>query len=211
MTYVPTRILVLNTSLKPSPEPSSTASLAEELAHEFPSDECSVTTVRVVDLNLLPGIDVDLGEGDDWPGLRHQILNSDIIVFATPTWLGGMTSVMRRVLERLNADISATGPDGRPLFADLVATALVVGNEDGAHKIVADLLQGANDLGFTIPANGSTYWNGRAMEQVDFIELDETPESVQSANRSLASNALHLSRALRRSPYPRIDSSLSER
>lgn len=202
MTSSHPRVLVLNATLKHSPEESSTHALAEQLSQLFSEASCDVTVVRPVDHTLPPGISADLGAGDDWPRMRQQILDADIVVFATPTWLGSMTSVMRRVLERLNADITTRAPDGSPLFANTVATALVVGNEDGAHRIVADLLQATNDLGFSNPANGSTYWNGRAMEHVNYIDLDSTPKPVAAANRSLVANAIHLAQLLRATPYP---------
>ncbi|MFF8818282.1 flavodoxin family protein [Leucobacter sp. NPDC015123] len=195
-------VLILNGTLKAGSETSSTEALAQELSKEFPSETSTVDTVRLVDLSILPGISDDLGDGDAWPALRQRILEADVVVFATPTWLGQMTSVMRRALERLNADISTRDDHGRPLFAGKVAAALVVGNEDGAHRIVADLLQAANDLAFSVPANACTYWNGRAMEQVNFVDLTETPEPVAAANRGLAANALHLARLLRAHPYP---------
>ncbi len=195
-------VLILNGTLKAGSETSSTEALAQELSKEFPSATSTVETVRLVDLSILPGISDDLGDGDAWPALRQRILEADVVVFATPTWLGQMTSVMRRALERLNADISTLDERGRPLFAGKVAAALVVGNEDGAHRIVADLLQAANDLAFSVPANACTYWNGRAMEQVNFVDLTETPEPVAAANRGLAANALHLARLLRAHPYP---------
>lgn len=196
------RVLILNATLKASHDASSTEALAQALVEHFPADDCEVSTVRVVDLNLLPGISADLGPEDEWPSLRQRILDSEIVVFATPTWLGSMTSVMRRVLERMNADISTTRSDGRPLFSGRVAAALVVGNEDGAHSITADLFQAVNDLGFTVPAHGGTYWNGRAREKVDFLDLESTPDSVREVNETLARNALHLARILRSNPYP---------
>jgi hypothetical protein len=52
----------------------------------------------------------------------------------------------------------------------------VVGNEDGAHKVVADMFQGLNDIGFSIPAQGATYWNGEAMQTKDYNDLDEVPQ-----------------------------------
>jgi hypothetical protein len=42
-----------------------------------------------------------------------------------------------------------------------VAIVGVVGNEDGPHKVVADLFRARNDIGYTIPAQGSTYWKRR--------------------------------------------------
>lgn len=121
---------------------------------------------------------------------------------ATPTWLGGMSSVARRALERLNAELSETDDDGRPVLYDKVAVAAVVGNEDGAHKICADLYQGLSECGFTIPAHGGVYWNGEAMTGIDFKDLDATPEAVAATAVSLAANAAHLARLVRERPYP---------
>lgn len=63
-----------------------------------------------------------------------------------------MSSVAQRVLERLDAEIATTGDDGKPVLYGKVAVVVVVGNEDGAHKITADLYQGLNDVGYTISA-----------------------------------------------------------
>lgn len=113
-----------------------------------------------------------------------------------------MSSVAQRVLERLDAELSETDSEGRPSMYGKVATVAVVGNEDGAHKIVADVCQALNDVGFTIPAQASTYWNDKAMGSRDYKDLDETPEMVRSTTDSLARNAAHLVQLLREHPYP---------
>ena len=100
-----------------------------------------------------------------------------------------MSSVAQRVLERLDGELSETDDSGRPLVSGKVAVTAVVGNEDGAHKITADLMQGLNDIGFTIPAQGGTYWNDEAMGSRDYLDLDETPEAVASTTATLAENA----------------------
>jgi hypothetical protein len=112
-----------------------------------------------------------------------------------------MSSVAQRVLERLDGELSETDDSGRPLVSGKVAVTAVVGNEDGAHKITADLMQGLNDIGFTIPAQGGTYWNDEAMGSRDYKDLDETPEAVASTTATLAENAAHLARLLRAQPY----------
>jgi hypothetical protein len=56
-----------------------------------------------------------------------------------------------RVLKRLDAELAETDDEGRPLTYGKVAVVAVVGNEDGAHKIVADLFQALDDCGFTVP------------------------------------------------------------
>ena len=114
---------------------------------------------------------------------------ADILIVSTPTWVGHMSSVAQRVLERLDGELSETDDSGRPLITGKVAVTAVVGNEDGAHKITADLMQGLNDMGFTIPAQGGTYWNDEAMGSRDYQDLDETPEAVASTTATLAENA----------------------
>ena len=108
----------------------------------------------------------------------------------------------QRVLERLDAELSETDDAGRPILFGHVAATAVLGNEDGAHKITADLHQALNDVGFTLPAQGGTYWNGAAMETTDHKELPETPEPVAEANATLVANAVHLAGLLADRPYP---------
>ncbi|RZS66588.1 multimeric flavodoxin WrbA [Agromyces ramosus] len=195
-------VLLLNCTLKHAPEASSCQLLAEQLLDGFTGRGAEGGIVRVVDLDVAPGVEADMGDGDEWPSLRARILEADIVVICTPTWLGHMSSVAQRVLERLDAELSETDDAGRPeLFGKVAATA-VLGNEDGAHKITADLHQALNDVGFTVPAQGGTYWNGAAMEKTDYKDLPETPEPVLQANATLVANALHLARLLARDPYP---------
>jgi multimeric flavodoxin WrbA len=162
----------------------------------------SGAVVRVVDHDVKPGVEVDMGEGDAWPGIREQLMAADILLVSTPTWVGHMSSVAQRVLERLDGELSETDDSGRPLVTGKVAVVAVVGNEDGAHKVTADLMQGLNDIGFTIPAQGGTYWNDVAMGSRDYNDLDETPEAVASTTATLAANAAALARALKGNGYP---------
>jgi multimeric flavodoxin WrbA len=189
-------------SLKPSPAPSSSELMARQVLDELAAHDVKGEVVRVVDHEVRPGVEADMGKGDEWPLLREKIAAADIFVLSTPTWVGHMSSVAQRVLERLDAALSETDDAGRPILFGKVALAAVVGNEDGAHKIVADVFQALNDTGFTIPAQGCTYWNGEAMQGNDFNDLDETPEPVRSTNATSARNAAHLARLLRDSAYP---------
>ena len=202
MTSAPLTAVAFNCSLKPSPEPSSGDLMAHQFLDALAPHEVTGTVVRPVDHNLKPGVEADMGDGDDWPVLRDQILDADILVLVSPTWLGHMSSVAQRVLERLDAELSSEGDDGNPILYGKAAIVGVVGNEDGAHKITADLYQALNDVGFTIPAQGGTYWNDEAMGSRDYKDLDETPEAVASTTATLAENAACLARTLKASPYP---------
>jgi multimeric flavodoxin WrbA len=196
------RALAVVCTLKPGPAPSSSEFIATQLLDPLRRAGIECETVRAVDLTLLPGVEANMGEGDEWPQLREKLLAADILVLSTPTWLGHMSSVAQRVLERLDAELSNTDNEGRPAMVGKVALAAVVGNEDGSHKIVADLFQALNDIGFTIPAQGCTYWNGEAMQGKDFNDLDEVPEAVATTTESAARNATHLAGVLSEHAYP---------
>jgi multimeric flavodoxin WrbA len=195
-------VLALNCTLSPSPADSSTQKLTDEVLAALEKHGVAGETVRVVDHDVRPGVEKDMGEGDAWPGIRERLLAADILLLATPTWVGHASSVCQRVLERLDAEIGETDDEGRPLMAGKVAVVVAVGNEDGAHKIAADLFQALNDIGFTIPSQGSVYWNGEAMSGVDYKDLDSTPDPVASTTATLAANAAHLVRVLADAAYP---------
>jgi multimeric flavodoxin WrbA len=194
--------LALNCTLKSAPAASSTDKILGEVLACLAEHGVAGETVRVVDSDVRPGVDKDMGDGDEWPAIRERILAADILVLGTPTWMGHLSSVAARVLERLDAELSETDDEGRPILFGKVAVVAVVGNEDGAHKISADVFQALNDVGFTIPAQGVTYWNGEAMQAVDYNDLDETPEKTAATNATVAANAAHLAQLLRSANYP---------
>jgi multimeric flavodoxin WrbA len=198
----PLTALALNCTLTPAPGESSTQMLTEQVLAALHQHGVAGDVVRVVDHDVRPGVLADMGEGDAWPEIRRRIRDADILVMATPTWVGHMSSVCQRVLERLDAELSETDDEGRPAMFGKVGLAVVVGNEDGAHKISADLYQSLDDIGFTVPAQGGVYWNGEAMSGTDYKDLGETPEAVATTTATMAANAAHLAGLLRERPYP---------
>lgn len=197
-----TTAIALNCTLKPGPAPSSTAKILREVVAQLAEHDVHTEIVRVVDFDIRPGVEKDMGDGDEWPLLREKLLAADILILGTPTWMGHPSSVAARVLERLDAELSETDDVGRPILFGKVAAVAVVGNEDGAHKISADVFQALNDVGYTIPAQGVTYWNGEAMQTTDYNDLSETPAKTASTNRTIAANAAHLARTLGAANYP---------
>ncbi|MET0673795.1 MAG: NAD(P)H-dependent oxidoreductase [Microbacterium pygmaeum] len=196
------RALALSCTLKPSPAASSTDKLAQEVLDALAAHGVDGELIRVVDHDVKPGVEADMGDGDAWPRIRANVLAADILIVASPTWMGHMSSIAQRVLERLDAELSETDASGRPLVEGKVAITAVVGNEDGAHKITADIYQALADVGFSIPSQGGTYWNGEAMHTVDYNDLDAVPDEVASATTTAARNAAHLAKLLTAQPYP---------
>lgn len=199
---IPLKALTLICTLTPSPDESSSDKLAHDLDTEFQKYSVQNEFIRVVDHDIKPGVKTDMGNGDEWPAIRQKMLEADIFIIATPTWVGQMSSEALRAIERLDAELSETDDQGRLLTFGKVAAVAIVGNEDGAHKITADVFQALNDLGFTIAAQGATYWNGEAMHTTDYKDLSEIPKEVASANATLAKNAVHLAQLLKTSQYP---------
>ncbi len=194
----------INCSLrKSSAEPSSTDKMIGLLVDKLAQQGVRFTgTVRIVDHDVRPGVSSDEGEGDEWPEIRRRILAADILIFGTPIWMGQMASPAKRVLERMDAFLSETDERGRMPSFSKVAVLAVVGNEDGAHRVSADVYQALNDTGWTIAAGAVSYWVGEAMGRTDLKDLPQIPDKVEQSAAMAASNAAHLARLLKEQPYP---------
>jgi len=198
------KVLALNATLKASSssEKSSTAKLLELIADEFKKFDATTETVWLADYDIKPGVTSDEGDGDAWPAIRSKILDSDILLLGTPIWLGQPGSVAKRALERMDAFLEETDEQGRMVSYGKVAAVAVVGNEDGAHHVSAELFQALNDVGFTIPSNAVAYWVGEAMGSTNFVDLPKTPEAVTTMVSMLARNTAHLGALLKANQYP---------
>lgn len=194
------RAVVLNCTLKPSPEPSNTDALARVVVDALVGHGVEVSTVRLADHHLPPGVESDLGDGDDWPAIRARILDAEILVVATPTWVGHPSSYAQRALERMDAMISETDDDGRPVAYNRVAGVVVTGNEDGAHHVVSEVAGALVDIGFTIAPQGWTYWNRGPGPGPSYAETDEGHDWSASTGRAMAQNLVGVARALAAAP-----------
>ena len=194
--------LVLNCTLKKSPAESSADLLGSQILAAFADVGVTGTSERVIDHDVRFGVSIDEGDGDGWPGLRNKVLAADVLVLVTPIWMGQPSSVSKVVLERLDAELSESDDEGRLLTYGKVAAVGVVGNEDGAHHVTAELAQALNDVGFSLAAGAATYWVGEAMQAVDYKDLATTPEKTASTTRTMAANTAHLAALLSAAPYP---------
>ncbi|MFE6847226.1 flavodoxin family protein [Streptomyces sp. NPDC057686] len=196
------RAIALVCTLSPSPKQSSSQLLAEQTMAALADHGVTGKVIRIADRDVKPGVEVDMGEGDAWPEIRDTIMGCDILILSTPIWLGHPSSLAQRVLERLDAELGESDDEGRMLTYGKAAAVCVVGNEDGAHHVSADLFQGLNDVGFSLAPNAVTYWVGEAMQATDYQDLDKTPEKTAATTATLAANTAHLARRLKAAPYP---------
>ena len=201
------RAVVLLCTLKPSPEPSNTEALARVLTGEWEKAGITSEVVRLVDHDVKPGVKSDLGAGDAWPPIRQKIVDADLLLVATPTWLGQQSSVCMRALERMDAMLSETKPDGRPIAFDKVAGVVVTGNEDGAHHIVGTVSQALIDIGFTVPGQAWTYWHLGPGPGPDSLEEQKGHAWSDMTGRNAAKIMAAVAAALQAHPLPQIETS----
>lgn len=201
---MPLKALALNGTLKPSStkDKSSTEKMLQLIADEFSAHDVQTEILRLADYDIKPGVTSDEGDGDAWPEIRGKILAADILVVGTPIWLGQPSSVCKRALERMDAFLEETDDKGRMVSYGKVAAVAVVGNEDGAHHVSAELFQAMNDVGFTLAANAVSYWVGEAMGDKNFVDFKKPPETVTTMVSMLARNTVHLATLLKHKQYP---------
>jgi multimeric flavodoxin WrbA len=190
------KALVVNCTLKRSPEPSNTEALASVVAERLSEQNVQVTSVRAVDLAIAPGVVTDAGDGDEWPRVHSKLLDSEILVIASPTWLGRPSSVAQRVLERMNAMMSETDDADRPVAYNRVAGVVVTGNEDGAHHVISEISGGLADIGYTIPGQAWTYWHLGPGPGPDYLDEQRGRDWAHSTGHAMADNLLGVARAL---------------
>jgi multimeric flavodoxin WrbA len=198
------KALILNGTLKADGEDSSTEKLSDFLIGALGKHGVEAEQVRLAAHNIPPGVTTDAaGDGDDWPDLHDRVIGAEIVIFATPTWLGQPSSVIKRALERMDAMMSEQDDDGVPVAFNKVAGFLVVGNEDGAHHCIAEMEQAATDIGFTVPGQAWTYWNkGPGPGEETYLTTDET-EWTHSTGEAMAHVLVHVARALAANPIPK--------
>ena len=196
------RATVLNCSLKTSDHPSNTQALADIVIEALRGHGVEVETIRLADLSVPPGVESDLGDGDEWPRVRAAVVSSEILVVATPTWVGHPSSIAQRAIERMDGMLSETDDDGRPVAYNRVAGVVVTGNEDGAHHVISEVTGALGDIGFTVPGQAWTYWNRGPGPGPEYTDTTEGHDWSASTGQAMASNLVAVARALRDRPIP---------
>jgi multimeric flavodoxin WrbA len=195
------KALIVNCTLKASPDTSNTEALAKVVVDKLRTEGVDVDEVRAVDKAILPGVESDMGEGDEWPRIREAIVGSEILVIATPTWLARPSSVTQRVLERMDAMIAETDDDGRPIAYGKVAGVVVTGNEDGAHHVISEVSGALIDVGFTVPGQAWTYWNRGPGPGKSYLEDDAKHDWSRTTGETAAQNLVTVAKALATTPF----------
>ena len=195
--------LILNCTLKKSPERSHTQGLIDIVTGHLDDLGVKHETLRPVDYDIPFGVESDLGEGDEWPQILEKILATDILIIGMSIWFGVRNSVSQMVIERLDGTYNSTNEVGQYPLYNKVGGVVVTGNEDGAHACAETTLFNLTHLGVAIPPNADTYWVGEAGPGPSFLDAGgpEHPYTLKTASW-MAHNVTHMARILKEHPIP---------
>lgn len=156
--------IFINCTLEKSPRLSHTSRLIEVSKGIMEREKVPVDQIRLVDHEVAHGVYPDMTEygwdTDEWPALFERVVKADILVVATPIWLGEKSSVAKKLIERLDAMSGKTNEKGQSLFYGKVGGCLVTGNEDGIKHCSMGILFSLQHIGYTIPPQADCGWIG---------------------------------------------------
>ncbi|MFE1951944.1 flavodoxin family protein [Streptomyces sp. NPDC059524] len=202
--YRDLRALVINCTLKRSPERSHTQGLIDISTGIMERQGVEVEVLRAVDLDHATGVWPDMTEHgwetDEWPAVYEKVMAADILTLAGPVWLGDNSSVMKRVIERLYACSSILNDRGQYAYYGRVGGCLITGNEDGAKHCAMNVLYSLQHLGYVIPPQADAGWVGPAGPGPSYLDPGSGGPENDFTNRNttfMTWNQLHLARMLK--------------
>ena len=198
----PLNVLALNGSLKHEPALSNTGELASLVLDEMRAlAPIDADVVRLSDAILPVGLRFREAPEDDWPGLVAKVKAADIVLFCTPIWWGGRSSLMQRVIERLDALDEEYSASGRSAIKGKVAGIVITGSEDGALGVMGSIMMVLSWMGFTLPPECAAYWVGE-VGQPTSEDRDRRLRNMATMHmaKGLAQNLVYYARLLKAHP-----------
>jgi multimeric flavodoxin WrbA len=195
------RALVLNASLKHAPVLSNTGELADLVLEHLHEHGVSSEVVRLADQQIPVGLGFRESSQDDWPAIVAQMKAAEIVIFATPIWWGGRSSLMQRVIERMDALDEEYRADGRSALYNKVAGIVITGSEDGVLSTMGSIMMVLTWMGFTLPPECAAYWVGEVGQPVsDDRGKRLANEATRHMAKNLARNLVYYAQLLKRHP-----------
>jgi multimeric flavodoxin WrbA len=202
----PLNVLALNASLKHEPDVSNTGELASLVLDEIRAlAQISGEVVRLSDAVLPVGLGFREADKDDWPALVTKIKAADIVLFCTPIWWGGRSSLMQRIIERLDALDEEYSASGRSAIKGKVAGIVITGSEDGALSVMGSIMMVLSWMGFTLPPECAAYWVGEVGQPTsEDREKRRRNMATMHMAKGLAQNLVYYARLLKAHPQTLI-------
>ena len=199
------KVLMLNASLKhkTSEVPSNTGEVCELVLKEMIANEHKVQgeIIRLSDKKIPVGLNFRESTDDEWPDIAQKIRETDILILATPIWWGGRSSLIQRVIERLDAFDEEYHAGHRSALYNKVAGIIITGSEDGALSVMGSIMMVLSWMGFTLPPECCTYWVGEVGQSVstDRERRLKNP-AVGAMSKNMARNLLYYAALLKKFP-----------
>ncbi|HYN80476.1 MAG TPA: flavodoxin family protein [Gemmatimonadaceae bacterium] len=202
----PLKAIFLVGTLKKKQVLSHTLTLCEVVADILKlQEDVDSEIIRLRDYNIQPGTRTEIDD-DDWPKIVEKMIASDIVIFATPIWWGIQSSLIQRIIERLDELNDELLETGKSEFANKVGGIVITGDEDGAEHIIGNILNFMSWNGFTIPPAPSVTFLGDASgDTKESLKKKFQRRGVYKAARTFARNEAYLARLLRDNPFPQAD------
>jgi multimeric flavodoxin WrbA len=198
------KVLVLNASLKHKDNP--THSNTEELSQLVLDNmgkygEIDGEIVRLADYQIDIGLSFKESDADQWPEIVEKIKAADVVIFGTPIWWGQRSSLIQRVIERMDAFDEEYIAGGRSALLGKVAGVVITGSEDGAQQTLGSILEVLTFLNFTIPPQGCAYWVGEVGgDPKEDREKRLKSKAAQHMAENLAKSLVEFAKLLKANP-----------
>lgn len=196
------KALVLNGSLKHGKDAvSNTEELAGLVLEHMQQHKVTGEIVRLADKNIPVGLGFRESPDDEWPDIVEKMKAADIVLFATPIWWGGHSSLMQRVIERMDALDEEYRADGRSALYNKVAGIVITGSEDGALSTMGGIMTVLTWMGFTLPPECAAYWVGEVGQPTTTDrERRLKNEATKHMAKNLARNLVYYAQLLKEHP-----------
>lgn len=198
------RALFLNCTLKRSPEISHTQGLIDVSKAIMEKHGVAVEVLRPVDYDIAYGVYQDMmehgWETDEWPEILDKVMAADILVLASPIWLGDKSSVCTKVVERLYSASGELNEEGQYVYYGRVGGCIITGNEDGIKHCAMNILYSLQHLGYVIPPQADAGWIGEVGPGPSYLDPGSGGPENDFTNRNttfMTWNLMHLAHMVR--------------
>ncbi len=178
--------VIINCSITKNKNDSHTQKLIDRFSYILTTEGVKVDHIYAMDHQIAFGMikdGADVGLADEWPVLQKRILDANILVIASPIWLGVKSSLATLIIERLYAYSSDTNEKGQYIYYGKTGGCLITGNEDGIKHCAMDILFALQHIGYTIPPQADAGWIGEVgpgPSYGDMIKGNNTPTGFDS-------------------------------
>jgi multimeric flavodoxin WrbA len=139
---------------------------------------------------------------DEWFGILQKVLAADIIVFATPIWWGNQSSLMQRVIERLDELHTELRETGKSRLSNKVGGIVITGEEDGEQHITGSISNFMLSIGLTLPPQCAVSYQGDYTRATKKSLARKFRQESADAAETMAKNLAFFARLLRENNIP---------